>query len=99
MREKPRAQRVLLVYAPAPVALNATCPRRAVCLLRDAIEQQIAERVGREGQCATAREPRDLHVDITDVLLQRQHRELRRLVLVLIQERAVKVADAVHHEA
>ena len=70
LRQKPGAQRVLVIDAPASVALHAIRGVGAICLLRDAIEQQIAQPVGRETQRAVARIGGDLHVDVVHMLLQ-----------------------------
>ena len=96
---KPGAQRVLLVDPPASVGLHAgrhVLPRR---LLRDAVEQQVADRVGRETQRAGAVEHRDLHILVVDMLLQRQHGERGHLVLRFVQCGAVEAGHAVDVEA
>ena len=70
LHQKAGTQRVLVIDAPASVRLHAICGVGASCLLRDAIEQQIAQPVGRETQRAVARVGGDLHVDVVHVFLQ-----------------------------
>src|ERR1700759_3076188 len=89
---------MLVINAPASVTLRAICGVGTPSLLRNTIEQQIAERVRGKVQPAIAAVGGDLQVDVAHVLLQGKHGEVVAFPLVLVQLRAVKVAYAVYRE-
>ena len=90
LSEEAAAQRMAVVDPPAGVGLNAF---RKIGPPRErghSVEQKIADHVRAEGQNAVADKGRELHIDIVDMLLQRQHAELVGFVLNLVEEVAVE---------
>ena len=96
LRQECRAERVLLVDAPASVRLDAGRHVRARRLLRDAIEQQIADRVGRKCQRLVRLKTETCMSRVSTMLLQRQHGEIGVLALRLVQVGTVEGGRAVH---
>ena len=96
---KAGADRMLIVHAPTRIGLRAERSSRPRGVLRDPVEQQVAQRIRRVGERADAIEQRDLKIDVVDMLLQRQYRELSHFVLILVQQRTVEVRGTVHRQA
>ena len=91
---EPRAERVHIVDVIGTVALNAVEEGAAEDVGRDAVEQQVADRIGHEMQLAVARIIGKLHVDIVDGSLPGEHAVGVLLVLVLLDVLRIEVADA-----
>ena len=79
------ADRVRLVDVPACIRLYTSGEVRSGCDLRNTVEQKISQRVRREVQVVVVAKQRDLSVEVIDVLLIRQHSEIGRFALVLVQ--------------
>jgi hypothetical protein len=60
----------------AGIKLNAFREIGSPCERGQAVEQKVADHVRAERQNAVADKSRDLHIDIVDMFLQRQHAEL-----------------------
>ena len=80
------------------VALHAGGEAGPLGPRRDAVEQQVAERIGLVGQARVAGEARELEVDVLVALLQRGDGEVGLLPLALVENRAVPVRLAVDRE-
>ena len=91
---EPEPHRLALVETQGGIALQTVDEARPRDVRGDAVEDEIADRVGHEMQGAVALEVGDLTIERTDRLLQRKHVEDRALDLVLVQQRRVEVGRA-----
>ena len=91
LRIYPGAQRVGIAELVGAVALQPVGHVALVGLLRDAVEEQIAERVRREIQARVAGDERGLHAQGSGRVLQAHRAKLGDLALILVQHIAQEI--------
>src|SRR5216683_1194696 len=96
--EVPGAQRVLRRQAIEAVALRAGGDAAAVGIYRDAVEQQVADRVGCKIDAAEPAEGRDLEIEVLKLLLQGEDPVMGDLPLAFSEKARVEVAGAVDRQ-
>src|SRR5438874_1266595 len=95
----PDTQRVGLVQLVRAVALQGIGDVALVGLLRDAVEEQIPERIRCEIQARVAGDERGLHAQGSGRVLQAHRRKLRDFTLIFVEVVAEEVRLPVHGEA
>src|SRR5258708_37883899 len=85
--------------APGGIFLNAVDEALTVDVRRDAVEDQISDRVGKEVQLAVAVEIGNLVVDVFGRFLVGNHVELIEFVLMLVEERGIEIGYSESRES